>query len=86
MAKNNSMKAGEFRGKVVTSLEYIEKDIVTIKTDLKTRAGKKDITRLQKQISNLQKQISNIKLTSAIVGGVGGVLTAFAAFLGLRKI
>jgi len=79
MANNGKMKAGEFRGRVLASLEYIEKDITFIKQDLKSKAAKKDIVRLQ-------KQIGNIKLTSAIVGGVGGMLTAFGAYLGLKKV
>jgi hypothetical protein len=75
--KNSGYKISqaEFKGKVLTSLIDIKEDIQEIRTDLKTKACKKDI-------ETLTKQISSIKLTSAIVGGIGGILT----FFGLRKI
>jgi|TARA_Y100000310_G_C20584284_1_gene764604 F0F1-type ATP synthase assembly protein I len=73
------ISTAEFKGRTLQSLEGIKKDVASIKKDLKKKACKKDV-------ENLRKEINNIKLSSAIVGGVGGVLTAVGAFLGLKKL
>lgn len=39
---------------------------------------------LHKEVSILRGEIGNIKLSSAIVGAVGGLLTAVGGFLGLN--
>ena len=76
---HNSMKAGEFRGRVLTSLEYIEKEIKAVKLDgitTKKFAGSnnKRIVKLEKKWAYALGLFSGI---SAVAGVVGGYLQGF---------
>lgn len=83
--KNNGDKitAAEFRGKTLAHLENIKEDIRDMKRDLKTKACKKDLDKLGKKVDNM-------KLTSTIVGGIGGIIaatiTGMIGYFGLRRL
>lgn len=86
MAKRNNYKISmaEFKGRTLAHLEDIKGDIHSIngeikevKTELVTKASKKDV-------DGINKRIDNIKLVSACVGAIGGVIAGIATFFGFK--
>ena len=82
MTKTNNvykLSMAEFKGQVLADLGTIKGDIKEVKKDLSKKACKEDVT-------DLKKQISNIKLTSVVIGAIGGIATSVAVIFGFKRI
>lgn len=63
------LSQAEFKGMVIQALKDIREDIGENKRDIK----------------KLQDSVSNIKIVSATISAVGGVITSFITGMGLRS-
>lgn len=93
--KNNNsykLRAAEWRGYVTKDLESIHADIrdvktallidvTEIKTELRAKAGQRDIEELKSDVKAIKKAVVNMKIKMAGIGGLAAVVITGAANL-----
>ena len=88
MAKKDDYKISmaEFKGRTLAHLEVITKDISSINGEIKEVKSNLSTKACKKDVQALTTRIDNMGLVSGVVGGIGGILSGVAAVFGLKSL
>lgn len=74
----------EFKGRTLAHLQDIKEDIHSINGEMKEMRVDLSKKACKTDMANLSRRVDNIKLTSAVIGAIGGVISGVGAFFGLK--
>ncbi len=74
------LSMAEFKGATIKGMQDLKENIKDVKDGVNNHVKSSD-----KVHQNLQSQVNNIKLISAVFGGVGGIIVAALAALGIQR-